>query len=159
MTTPPAEKRSSIIEAVKTPLGFLVLVLLVVEVTLGGLSVALSEFRAPLVWTVISSVPAFIAVVVGLAVWRPEALRGDRPFHEVHANQFASDLVLALGGALSNLESTERLEAWRTVADVVSSGGKVDSSYSRFCEGVSVRITELTSIQNRKISEIGPIIR
>jgi len=94
----------SVIEAVKTPLGFLVLGCLVIDGTVASLALALPDFRQPLVWTVILSIPTFVLTVVALAVWRPEALRGDRPLQDSHANQFASDLYLALDGALSNLE-------------------------------------------------------
>ena len=157
MSPLPPESRTSIIDAVKTPLGFLVLGFLVVDGTVAGLAVSLSDFRALLVWTIVLSIPLFVVTVVGLAVWRPEALRGDRPLGDVHANQFASDLYLALDGALSNLEPKERAEAWLTVADVVTSGGQVDASYSRFCVAVATRLKTLTNLQNRIVNTRGPI--
>lgn len=152
-----SKQRASIIEAVKTPLGFLVLGFLVVDGTIASMAVALSDYRAPLVWTVILSIPLFVLTVVALAVWRPEALRGDRPLQDTHANQFASDLYLALDGALSNLEPMERAEAWLTVADVVTSGSQVDASYSKFCRAVANRLTTLTNLQNRQVTTQGTI--
>jgi hypothetical protein len=89
------EPRSSIIDAVKTPLGFLVLGLLVIDGTMATLAVTLADYRAPLVWTIIVSIPALLITVVGLAVWRPEALRGDRPLQTIYANQFAYVLKVA----------------------------------------------------------------
>lgn len=157
MTPPSANSRSSIIDAVKTPLGFLVLGFLVVDGTVASLALALTEFRTPLVWTVIFSIPLFVLVVVSLAVWRPEALRGDRPLQEIHAIQFATDLYLALDGALSNLEPVERAEAWLTVADVVTSGSQADANYSRFCVAVAARLKKLTNLQNRELHTRGPI--
>lgn len=157
MTPPSPDSRSSIIDAVKTPLGFLVLGFLVVDGTIASLAVALTDFRTPLVWTIIISIPLFVLVVVSLAVWRPEALRGDRPLEAVHANQFASDLFLALDGALSNLEPAERAEAWLTVADVVTSGSQADASYSRFCLAVATRLKKLTDLQNLAVNTRGPI--
>jgi hypothetical protein len=157
MTPPSIDSRSSIIDAVKTPLGFLVLGFLVVDGTVAFLAVTLTEFQTPLVWTIIISTPLFVLVVAGLAVWRPEALRGDRPLEETHANQFASDLFLALDGALRNLEPVERAEAWVTVADVVTSGGQADASYSRFCLAVATRLKKLTNIQHRAPNTRGPI--
>jgi hypothetical protein len=77
MTT--TEPRTSIIDAVKTPLGFLVLGLLVVDGTVASLALGLQDYRAHLIWTIILSIPLFMLVVVVLAAWRPEALRGDRP--------------------------------------------------------------------------------
>lgn len=157
MTQPPVESRSSIIDAVKTPLGFLVLGLSVVEVTVSALAVSLVEFRAVLVWTVVLSIPAFVLIVVGLAVWQPEALRGDRPLQDVYASQFATDLYLGLVGAMGNLRPLEREEAWLTVADVITSDSKADASYSRFCAGVAARLKKLANLSNRAIATRGPI--
>ena len=157
MSQPSAESRSSIIGAVKNPLGFLVLGLLVVDGTIAYLAVALSEFRAPLVWTTIVSIPVFVLTVVGLAVWRPEALRGDRPLQELYANQFATDLFLALDGALGNLEPIERAEAWLTVADVITTGSDADASYSKFCSAVAARLKKLTNLASRTLNTRGPI--
>lgn len=157
MSQSSAESRGSIIDAIKNPLGFLVLGLLVVDGTVASLAVALSEFRPLLVWTVIVSIPVFVLIVVGLAVWRPEALRGDRPLQEVYANQLASDLFLALDGALGNLEPIERAEAWLTVADVITTGSEGDASYSRFCSAVAARLKKLTNLASRTLNTRGPI--
>jgi hypothetical protein len=151
------ESRRSVIAAITTPLSFLVLGLLVVEGTVGSLALALAELRPPLVWTVIASIPAFVLTVVGLAVWRPEALRGDRPLQGTHAQQFASDLFLSLDGALSNLEPIERAEAWLTVADVITSGSRTDASYSEFCSTVAEKLKTLTNLTNRTLRSRGPI--
>lgn len=151
------ESRSSVIDSVKTPLGFLVLGLLVVDGTIAGLAVTLTEYRTPLVWTVIVSIPVLILTVIILAVWRPEALRGDRPMEEVHAKQFASDLFLALDGALRNLEPLERAEAWLTVADVIASENQADAGYAIFCSAVANRLKKLTDLTNRTLQTRGPI--
>ncbi len=157
MSTSPRESRSSIIDAVKNPLGFLVLGFLVVDGTIASLALALTEHRALLVWTIIISIPVFVLTVVALAIWRPEALRGDRPLQEVYAHQFATDLFLALDGALSNLEPLEREEAWLTVGDVITSGSQADTSYSRFCLAVTERLKRLTNITNLAVNTRGPI--
>jgi hypothetical protein len=151
------ESRASIIDAVKTPLGFMVLGFLIVDVTVAGLAVTLQDFRAPLVWTVICSIPVFVLTVIGVAVWRPEALRGDRPLQEVYANQFASDLFIALDGALSNLEVLEREEAWLTVADVITSDSHADQSYAKFCTAVAARLKKLTNLANKTLRTRGLI--
>lgn len=159
MSPPSVESRGSIIDSVKSPLGFLVLGLLVVDGTIASLAVIpiLSQFQPLLVWTVIVSIPVFVLIVVGLAVWRPEALRGDRPLQEVYANQFAGDLFLALDGALGNLEPVERAEAWLTVADVITTGSDGDTSYSRFCSAVAARLKKLTNLASRTVNTRGPI--
>lgn len=126
----------SIIEAVKTPLGFLVLAFLVVDGTVASLAVALTEFRTPLVWTMIASIPGFVLTVVVLAVWDVDTLLGHPPF-QGYANRFANDLYWSLDGALRNLQPAERTEAWVTVADVITSGGQADERYATFCSGVA----------------------
>jgi len=152
-----AEPRVSIINAVKTPLAFLVLGLLIVDGTVAGLAISLVEYRGLLVWTAMVSVPAYALIVVGLAVWRPEALLGVRPLQAVYANQFAGDLFLALDGPLRNLEKLERAEAWVTVADVITNYSEADPIYASFCSAVAVRLKTLTSVTNRSSSTHGPI--
>ncbi|GJH28794.1 hypothetical protein [Caballeronia novacaledonica] len=151
------ETRASTIDAVKTPLGFLVLGLLILDGTLGALAIPLSDFRTPLVWTIICSVAIMVAVVVALATFRPEALRGDRPWQEVYANQLADDLFMALDGALGNLEHTERIEAWLTVADVISTTNVSEKNYHVFCSGVAARLTKRADLQNRRIKARGAV--
>jgi hypothetical protein len=75
-----ADRRVNVIEAVKTPLGFFVLVVLVVEVFLGvvaGLSTGNTATITVVGMLVI--ILALIAVVAYLAHSRPEALAGVRP--------------------------------------------------------------------------------
>jgi hypothetical protein len=141
--------RLSLIEAIKTPLSFLVLGFLVVDATVAGLAVTLPDFRAPLVWTVIVSVPGFALLVAAMAWFRPEALRGDRPIGQGYGRQFASDLFIALDGSLQNLEPAERVEAWTIVASVIISGRSDTSPYRRFCEEVSSHLKIVANIPAR----------
>lgn len=149
--------RVPIISAVTTPLAFLVLGFLIVDGTVATLALTLTDFRQPLVWTVIISIPLFVLTVVGMAIWQPEALRGDRPLDSVFSNQFASDLYLSLDGALGNLELAERAEAWLTVAEVISNSDQTNDAYKRFCVGVSARLTQLANLTNRTVNTRGPI--
>jgi hypothetical protein len=155
MKQPSAKDRLAIVTAVRTPLAFLVLGVLIVEGTLGTLAYALADFRSVLVWAIVISIPAFVLIVVVLAVWQPEALKGDRPLHESHANEFASDLFLVLDGYLSNLNPRERGEAWGTVADVIASEEQADDNYSKFRLAVSSRLKRLAKI--RSVVAPGPI--
>lgn len=157
MSETSTESRKSIIDAVQTPLGFLVLGFLIVDGTVATLAVTLADYRALLVWTVIISIPAFVLIVVGVAIWQPEALRGDRPLQAVYADKFASDLFYSLDGALSNLEPLERDEAWVTVADVITSDSYSDTSYTKFCLAVATRIKKLANLQNKAPRSRGPI--
>jgi len=83
-----SEERTSIISAVKTPLGFFVFVVLVVEGILGTLSgAALSGAdRSVALYGMLILIGALIAVVVLLAVFRPEALAGARKDDKLQAH-------------------------------------------------------------------------
>jgi hypothetical protein len=83
-TSQDAETRGSIIAAVKTPLGFFVLVVLVVEAIL-GITAGLSggPDRTYLVLGMIGLIFLLILIVAGCALFRPEALAGRRPALDV----------------------------------------------------------------------------
>ena len=147
----------SIIDAVKTPLAFLVLGLLIVDGTVLDLAVSLVDYRGLLVWTAVLSGAAYVLIVVGLAVWQPEALFGVRPLQAIHADLFASDLFRALDGSLRNDEPLARSEAWATVADVISSGSESDRSYRDFCSTVARKLERLANVTNCSPSAHGPM--
>jgi hypothetical protein len=157
MNASPSEQRTSIIDAVKTPLGFFVLGFLIVDGTIATLATVLSDFRTQLIWTLIASIPAFTLAVMGVAIWRPEALKGDRPLHDAHAHQLASDLFISLSGALSNLEPLERDEAWITVADVLTNHTKADATYDRFSTAVGSKLRTLSDVSNKGVRTRGPV--
>ena len=74
--------RLNIIESVKTPIGFFVFVVLVVEAIFGlALNNSEGSERAILIISMIGLIFALVAIVVALAVLRPEALKGER--HEL----------------------------------------------------------------------------
>jgi hypothetical protein len=75
-----ASSRVSIINAVRTPPGFFVLVVLVVEVALGGLAARTGgQNQLVALYGMLFVVLALIAVVAFFAYRRPEALTGERP--------------------------------------------------------------------------------
>ena len=157
MSDPNLATRSTTIEAVKTPLAFIVLGLLVVEASLTTLAVTLEDQRNLLVWTIVLSIPTFVAIVVSLAIWRPEALRGDRPLQKVYAHKFADDLHASLDGPFSNLTPTERAEAWATLADIISNSSPEDRTYLRFCMAVAARIRVRANLEERVTGVPGPV--
>jgi hypothetical protein len=157
MSATSSESKSSIIDAVKTPLGFLVLGLLLVEGITASLAVAGKGNPLPLLWTSILLISLFAVLVVFLAWKRPEALYGTRPLQEIHADLFASNLFLGIDGALSNLEPAERAEAWVFAAGVIGSGGKQDANYSEFCAAVAAKVTMLANLPNRPLNRPGRI--
>ena len=73
----------NIIESVKTPIGFFVFVVLVVEAIFGVvLNKSEGSERTILIISMIALIFALVAIVVVLAVYRPEALKGER--QELH---------------------------------------------------------------------------
>ncbi len=74
--------RLNIIESVKTPIGFFVFVVLVVEAIFGlALNNSEGSERTILIISMIGLIFALVVIVVALAVFRPEALKGER--HEL----------------------------------------------------------------------------
>ena len=74
-----SSNRVGIIRTVQTPLGFFVLVVLVVEVILGGIAYDSSGLNSTLALVgIVGILLILIAVVAFMAYYRPEALRGVR---------------------------------------------------------------------------------
>lgn len=72
--------RAGLVRSVQTPLGFFVLVVLVVEAILGVVVGATTGFdRSVTIAGMLIIIAGLIATVAFLAYYRPEALRGDRP--------------------------------------------------------------------------------
>ena len=134
------------IQAVTTPLSFMVLGFLIVDGSVGILAVSLPDHRTPLVYTLIASVPGFIALVAAMAIWRPEALSGNRPLGELYGRQFANELVLALDGSLRNLTLRDRNDAWMAVASMLPTHSTSDHTYRRFCVEVALQLTRITNL-------------
>jgi len=71
--------RVELVKAVQTPLGFFVLVVLIVEVGLGVLTGLTNGYvQTVLVFGMIGTIILLVLIVAGIAVYRPEALRGLR---------------------------------------------------------------------------------
>jgi heme A synthase len=76
----PRDARVSLVETVKTPLGFFVLVVLIVEVILGGVAALCpGTDRTVLIVGMLGVVVLLVLIVACIAVFRPEALYGGRP--------------------------------------------------------------------------------
>lgn len=92
------EKKSKIIESVSNPLGFFVLVVLLVEIVFGAVSVFVSSgLQAFLIISMVILIFCLVAIVVFLAVRHPEALRGERRpqfFTDLNSIEIGDDVVL-----------------------------------------------------------------
>jgi hypothetical protein len=144
---PEASSRNTIISSVTTPLAFLVLSLLVVESLLGGMAAAFTDQRPLLIWVIVTFLGAFILTVVALAIWRPEALGGSRPWQPTLAQRLADDLVMSLDGAFGNLSPRSQEQAWETVADVITSDEEVNREYLAFCLIVAKRLRKQNEVR------------
>ncbi len=72
--------RANIIRAIETPLGFFSLVVLTVEVLFSIIALMSKELeRTLLIVGMLVLIFVLVAIVVFLAVWRPESLSGQRP--------------------------------------------------------------------------------
>lgn len=80
----PARGRPGIIEAVQTPLGFFVLVVLIVEAILGTVAFTLEvgADRTFVIRAMIVLIFALVVIVTSLALWRPGILAGKDPESE-----------------------------------------------------------------------------
>jgi hypothetical protein len=130
--------RLTLIDAVKTPLGFFALVVLVVEAMLGGLALASTgEDRAFLIRAIPVILVALVILVAAMTILRPEALWGQR-YHaltEAFAEFLGNRVFEALDGSLSNLEPTAREEAYQVLHASIMSGRYAENRETQpFCE-------------------------
>jgi hypothetical protein len=99
--------RSQIIQAIRTPLGFFVLVVLVIEVIFGVIASAAGGLeRSYLVISMIVLIFALVVIVAFLAYSRPEALQGARYNPEAEKeskNEKADPLVIELNQRIAKL--------------------------------------------------------
>ena len=151
-----SKSRPALIDAVKTPLGFIVLALLVSEALIAGLSAATPDHRFEIFIGAMVCILCFVLAVVTLALLNLDALLGVKPMVD-HAPRFAADLYAGLDGALRNLKSPERLEAWATISDVFLAHEKPLDSYGEFCCGVGKKVQSLAKLTDRKVETLGPI--
>lgn len=134
-----SEDRTSIISAVRTPLGFFVFVVLVVEGILGTLSgAALSGAdRSIALYGMLILIGALIAVVVLLAVFRPEALVGARKDGKLQA-------LLEQVRATTERAQAENSQLRAEYHDIEEQNGALRAEIARLRDEIS-RIDSLTS--------------
>ncbi len=144
-----------IIEAVKSPLSFMVLGLLGFLEFINVISVRMSDQNLAF-FGGLACLALFVLAVVGMAVWNIETLLGVRPLAD-HAERFSVQLYAGAEGAFRSLEPAERAEAWATLGDIIASETQHDDRYKEFCQIVSMRVKEIAKITDRKIKTQGII--
>jgi hypothetical protein len=147
----------TLIDAIKTPLAFMVFGLLITDATIGTLTWNIpAESRFSFVLVALGCIVLFLIAVVGLSIWRLEALLGVKPLSD-YSDQFASDLHAGLEGAFRMLEPAERIEAWAVVTEVIASYEGQQKTYKEFCVSVGNRVKKVAKIADRQIHTQGPI--
>jgi len=157
MNNPDRSNWVALIEAIKTPMGFLVFALLLIEGTMSGFAFAMPHF-APTVAVAMFAVFVLFPLVVLLvsALW-PGVLQGATGRFSSHADHFALELYAALDGALSNLGKPDREEAWAVIAEVLETAPTSDAEYVKFRVGVAGRLRRQSSLVNRTLSSKGAV--
>jgi hypothetical protein len=147
--------RVDLLGAVTTPLGFFVLVVLVVEAGLIGLAATVGHGELAYLYAIVGLLGLLIGVVTLISVFRPEALAGKRfePIRDELAENIARDVFDVLDGyiekpraAFSQLnQSCEYLASNRTGAE--------KSFVERFSQTIQARV----NICGREATPIGHI--
>jgi len=150
-------KRTEIIEAVKRPINFMVLVLLMVEALLGAMAFQFEELRHTLVWVIIIFFAAFTLIVVFLAIWRPEVLQGTKNWDKNFSDRLADDIYFAVEGYLDNLSQQEKIEAWLSLSDVLNSQDSGNDEFNNFCKRMSDRVSKKAQLSGKKLKAQGTI--
>ena len=155
-----SEDRKSIIEAVRTPLGFFVLVILVIEAGMGGLAlnpnIPLREF---LIYSIVGILVLLIIIVTLIALFRPEALWGKRynSLEEYFAEALGKDLFTAFDGYLSNDIET-RDEAYTQLEDILKTSKYYEKRETKhFTKTIIDTIIIRAKVTNRRKLLIGII--
>lgn len=151
--------RRSIIEAIKTPLGFFSLVLLVIESLLGGLALATDpgEDRMLLVKLIVGILVLVIILVAVISWFRPEALWGKRysPLDDAFATGLAEEFYVALDGYLSNLEEGSREEAYELLRETIASSPHIHSRATKKFSQTLVETIIIKAKRRDRWSRIG----
>ena len=121
---------STILDKVKDPFTLLVLILLMVESVLGGMAYAFSDFRRPLIYSIIIFFALYTIPVLYLVI-RERTLTPS-----AFAKDLGNDIYAALHGPFSNLEEVESEEAWATLAEVIRNSGSQESEQSQLFRNI-----------------------
>jgi hypothetical protein len=150
MTTQDMSERQNLVEAIKTPLGFFSVTILVVEALFGGLALASSGAdRTFLLYSIVGILVLLVLLVAVIAVWRPEALWGKRysALEESFATGLGEEIYQALDGHLANLEELAREQAYELLRVTITTSPYARSRPTRrFCQvlvGAIIRRAEL----------------
>jgi hypothetical protein len=138
--------RLGIIEAIKTPLGFFSLIVLVIESGFSGLALAATgSDRSFLLYAIVGVLVLLVIVVSVISVIKPEALWGKRysALEEFFAEALGKDIFTAFDGYLSN-DLVSREEAYEQLQEITAS-----SRYSQSRETAKFTDVFVRTLVNR----------
>lgn len=117
----PSQDRVSILNAIRTPLGFFALVILVLEAMLVGYAVfADPSQKGELMRWAFGLVLMTLVIVAVLVAWRPEALNGRTGQSDGMVHAIGTDICEALRPYLNDIESEKtRREAYETLIALI----------------------------------------
>ncbi|MGR8999967.1 MAG: hypothetical protein ACU88J_13100 [Gammaproteobacteria bacterium] len=141
-----------IIAAVTTPLGFFVLVVLVVEAGLIGLAATVGRGDHVYLLAVVGVLVLLIFVVALIAVFRPEALIGKRyePITTALAESLGIDVYAVFDGYIEEINKEEAYSMLRD-ACVASSESKNDS-----CKVFNKTFVETIVSRSKILGKVSP---
>ena len=150
--------RTEIIEAVKRPINFMVLVLLMVEALLGAMAFQFPEQRLVLIWVIICFFAIFTLIVILLAIWKPEVLQGTKSWDKNYSDRLADNIYISIEGYFDNLSREEKTEAWLALSDFLKSEDSGNLEFNDFCQRIGVRISKKAELGNKRINTPGTVI-
>ncbi|MDO3387778.1 hypothetical protein QWI17_18185 [Gilvimarinus sp. SDUM040013] len=132
---------TGLLDKVKDPFTFLVLILLMVEAVLGGMAYSFEPYRDILIPAIIAFLAVYTILVFYLVIREPS------PISSNFAKELGNDIYVALQGPFSNLEDVEAEEAWATLAEVVKNGEATEADrFLAFRKTVSERLEKNAQI-------------
>lgn len=153
----PSYKRTEVIEAVKRPINFMVLVLLMVEALLGAMAFQFSEQRVILIWVIICFFAIFTLIVIFLAIWKPEVLQGTKNWDKNYSDRLADNIYISIEGYFDNLSQQEKTEAWLALSDFLKSEDSGNAEFNDFCIRMGIRISKKASLDRQRINAPGTV--
>lgn len=147
--------RTEIIEKVKRPINFMVLVLLMVEALLGAMAFQFPDQQKFLIWVIISFFAIFTLIVIFLAIWRPEVLQGTKNWDKNFSDRLADNIYISIEGYFDNLSHQEKTEAWLALSDFLKSEDSGNVEFDDFCKRISDRISKKAELTTKRINTPG----
>lgn len=138
---------ASLIDAVKTPLGFFVLVMGIIQAVLLASMKLVEPGLHEIILLIFAAITVLLVILVGgIAVWKPEALYGKPYDVEILGHSIGSEVFYSFDPYISNLPEQERLEAYQSLLAQMESPG--DTANQLIRKKIASVIRERAGIKN-----------